>query len=470
MNKKLIILYLIAVSVIYFLSPNLHAEDTNTEIITMSFAPAEEPVPALSYKLLPRYIDQKNGNAALFYYAAAGLYPDGDTGDINEKIHKWRNLPIEQLNRKEVEETLALFTNCLRQIKLAAQRNSCQWEMPIEEGFAMQLPHLSTFRQIVFAMQLQIRLDIADGRINNAIDLLQQGMYMGRSIAQGPTIIQILVGIAIDAIMLKNIEEMIQSPNSPNLYWALSSLPRPMVDMQIAIQYELDTFFIAFPEIKNIENELLSTQQASNIIYNLINQVQALSGDISNIPFNNILPAAWVMMHYSDAKKYLLDKDYSRERIDAMPAAQAVLIYQKQQYIEIADDMFKWLEIPYRQSQPHMLKIEEQLSAISSQGIKGNLFSVFLPALSRVAFLQVRLERNIALLRTIEALRMYTAEHSGQFPESLADITSVPVPLDPVSGKEFIYKRVDLRNAHLEAPVSLEKSDKTPVYELSIKK
>jgi len=106
---------------------------------------------------------------------------------------------------------------------------------------------------------------------------------------------------------------------------------------------------------------------------------------------------------------------------------------------------------------------------ISTKGIKANLFCTLLPALYRIAFLQARLDRNIALLRTVEAIRMFAAEHSGQLPGSLTEITSVPIPADPVTGKDFIFRRIDSQNARLEAPVAPDERKRRPVYELTIK-
>jgi len=152
-----------------------------------------------------------------------------------------------------------------------------------------------------------------------------------------------------------------------------------------------------------------------------------------------------------------------------MPAAQAVLIYQKQEYLEMLDSFFKWFELPYYQAQPHLKQAEKRLDNHShTKGIKVNLFTTLLPALSRIAFLQARLDRNIALLRTIEAIRMFAADNSGRLPGSLAEIASVPIPSDPVTGKDFIYRRVDGRNARLEAPVAPAERKKRPVYELTI--
>ena len=444
--------------------------DGSIEVRKLSLAPAAEPVPAMAYRLLPRLLDQKTGNAALLYYSAAALCPDGELEDVHEKIGEWRDLPVDQLPRKEVEQALSSFSNSFHYIALAAQRADCQWEMPLEDGYSLQLPHLSTFRRMIFAMQLRIRLKIADGQTDQAMEMLQQGLYMGRSIARGRTVIQDLVGTAIAAMMFREVEGLIQMPDSANLYWALTFLPNPMVDMHSSLEYEREMLFIEFPVLRNLENEVLAPAQASTIISDFMEKIQTLSGDDYNVPFDGLLPLGWVMLHYSDAKQFLARKGFSQQRIEAMPTAQAVLIYQKQEYQEMLDNMYKWFAFPYNQARPYLEKGAQQIDDHNrTKGFKTNLFFVFMPALSRISFLQARLDRNIALLRTIEAIRMFAADHSGRLPGSLAEITSVPIPADPVTGKDFLYDRIDARNARLEAPVSPAESRKRPVYELTIK-
>lgn len=474
MCKKFIIWQLIAALGALPLCPAVRGADTTTdksvEVRTLSLVPAAEPVPAMSYRLLPRYLDQKAGNAALLYYSAAALYPDGDSEDIQKKISDWRDLPVDQLDRKEVDKALSSFSSCFHLIKLAAQRTYCQWEMPLEDGFALQLPHLSTFRRMIFAMQLQIRLKIADGQTDQALEMLQHGLYMGRGIAQGRTVIQGLVGIAITAVLLEEAEGLMQMSDSPNLYWALTTLPDPMIDMHSSLEYEREMLFIEFPALRNLENEVLTPAQASAIVSDFMKKIQTLSGDDDDVPFEGLLPLGWVMLHYSDAKQFLARKGFSQQRIEAMPAAQAVLAYQKLEYQELLDNMFKWFALPYSQAQPHLDESEQQFDDdYRNKGIKTNLFRTLLPALSRIAFLQARMDRNIALLRTIEAIRMFAADHSGRLPGSLAEITSVPIPADPVTGKGFLYDRIDAQSVRLEAPVAPAENRKRPIYELTIK-
>ena len=91
------------------------------------------------------------------------------------------------------------------------------------------------------------------------------------------------------------------------------------------------------------------------------------------------------------------------------------------------------------------------LDKLLQNKVKNNLFLHFLPALSRAYYMHARLDRRIAALRCVEAIRLYAAEHN-QLPDSLDDITEVVIPLNPVDGQPFDYKR-NGHQATLVAPI-----------------
>src|SRR5207244_6201401 len=73
------------------------------------------------------------------------------------------------------------------------------------------------------------------------------------------------------------------------------------------------------------------------------------------------------------------------------------------------------------------------------KGLKDEgLFLELVPALYKVRQAQGRLEQRVALLRHVEALRLYAAGHDGKLPEKLSDVP-VPLPPDPFTGKPFRY-------------------------------
>jgi hypothetical protein len=79
------------------------------------------------------------------------------------------------------------------------------------------------------------------------------------------------------------------------------------------------------------------------------------------------------------------------------------------------------------------------------------LAALLLPAMEKVIFATTRIDRKIAALRCIEAIRLYVGGHDGKLPAALNDLTEVPIPVDPVTGKDFEYK-VDDGKAVLSAP------------------
>jgi hypothetical protein len=71
----------------------------------------------------------------------------------------------------------------------------------------------------------------------------------------------------------------------------------------------------------------------------------------------------------------------------------------------------------------------------------------------------LRMQRTVASLRAAEALRGYAGAHDGKPPETLADITDLPLVIDPQSGKgyEAFYKLHD-GTAVLEVPPPVHQS------------
>jgi hypothetical protein len=78
------------------------------------------------------------------------------------------------------------------------------------------------------------------------------------------------------------------------------------------------------------------------------------------------------------------------------------------------------------------------------------LASVLLPAVANCQVVVERMERRIAALRTIEAVRLHAATHDGKLPNALSDVTEVPIPLNPFTGEPFAY-RLEGDTAILEA-------------------
>jgi hypothetical protein len=60
----------------------------------------------------------------------------------------------------------------------------------------------------------------------------------------------------------------------------------------------------------------------------------------------------------------------------------------------------------------------------------------------KVYLLMNRLNRHVAVLQCIEAIRLYAGSHDGEFPGKLSDVTDIKIPVDPVTKKPFSYKKI----------------------------
>ncbi len=105
------------------------------------------------------------------------------------------------------------------------------------------------------------------------------------------------------------------------------------------------------------------------------------------------------------------------------------------------------------------LRLEEQMD---SDGVDEN-------TRRRIHLLTGRVDRHLASLQCLEALRRYAAGHNNTLPQALTQITDVALPADPLTGTAFLYRR-DADKAFLAAPVP-EGGDARDAlqYELSFK-
>jgi hypothetical protein len=157
-----------------------------------------------------------------------------------------------------------------------------------------------------------------------------------------------------------------------------------------------------------------------------------------------------------------------------MPTAQAVAQYMLESYHYLYGEVFKTAYLPYPQSLASTEVIKDLLIAGETAPDRPGkeilpIARLLLPALSATITAQARTDREVAALRTIEALRLYAHEHQGRWPKSLDEITEVPVPDNPVDGQPFKY-RLEGETAILELDAVGGNARTAKRYELTLRK
>ena len=143
---------------------------------------------------------------------------------------------------------------------------------------------------------------------------------------------------------------------------------------------------------------------------------------------------------YPVAKRALLERGLSPDALEAMPAAQVVLLGVVRTYEDLRDSVFKWFFVPCAEGLEGSDAAGEELKRAELESREMALLAkLLLPGVQGITKATARTERDIAILRLVEALRMYGADHEGHLPHALDDVDEVPIPTDPVTGKPFEY-------------------------------
>jgi hypothetical protein len=418
-------------------------------------APKAEPVPALKFRLFPLASERKAGDAAAIYLRLAHERNDATKKMMFDKTDAWNELPLDKLPVKEARAFIDSFRYNLRQMELAARRQNCDWQYTLDvdsipggvrfDIIDLLLPDVQEMRLEFRMLALKARVEIAEGKPEEALRTIETGLSFSRQVAGAPFIISCLVGLAGMNQFTDCVLELQQRAEAPNLYWALAALPRPVIDFRKALEYEQRFVEMQFPELADLDRPRLPEEWDATL-KRLRQTVERLEKQMNVIaegaPARNAAAEAIARaQELPAARKYLTEKEgMSEARVAAMPPAEALLRAMMAQYKDHRDERFKAGYLPYSEARS-MLSAADKRLGTAPDNLAVRLARVFMPAVKKADLALGLMERKIAAQRVVEALRMHAAAHDGQLPEKLEQITAVPVPTDPLTGKAFEYHR-----------------------------
>jgi hypothetical protein len=458
----------------------LGAQDKTPEAVKLVVYPSAAPSPALKHFLLPPARELKPGNAAVFYQRAHSpdLFNAFERLGWFSKLHDWLDQPIAKTLEKD--DTLSphgpgrqalLRSEIFKELAYAARCESCDWQLSDRlraEGIGLLLPEVNSLRQMAQLVAFKARVEIQDNQIDQAFATLQTGFAMGRHVADCPILIHALVGMSIGQTMLGSVEEFIQRPGAPNLYWALRDLPEPYVDLRRPLQGDRMLIDGWMPDIRRMLSEPKFQPLPLHTLRSQVDKVIGFPHGSNRTDF-----AAALALVHPQAVTFFRARGHSAEELDALPVTQLVLMYSLAQWDHWYDATYRWHNVPYWQARAGLKQAVEQRERILRGQREGLTILVQLVSPNEsIFFLKARLQRRIAALQCVEALRMYAAAHNGKLPDALEDIREVPIPLDPVTGKPFEYASDGITaRLHGPRPPGELASERTVLlYQISLKK
>ena len=438
--------------------------------------PAAEPDPALKYRLVPERRGLVPGNAAVFYHRAILMFKtreaqsrtEGDTASpaetTEQALSKWSYAPIGEIPVEEVRARLDPFANVLKEVELGAKRLDCDWEFDLRrEGASLLISEIQETRSLARLVTVKARVAIRDGRTDEAMHWIEVGFVLGRHVAHGPTVIQGLVGLAINSVMANVLKDLIGASGTPSLYWALADRPRPFLDMRYPMEGERYILEDELPGLEELDRGIWSLDEARRFADEMQRKLygfvagEPIPGGGAAVPSGmpdlarRLGIAAMAARIYPEARRALIAEGRPEAEVEAMPVVQVATIYTYRAYRRRRDDMYKWMNLPYKIS---FDRFDWSDGATLDQKLANPMLAIFLammPALHQARLAALRLDRQLDALQCVEAIRLYAQAHGGELPESLEAIAEAPAPLDPITGHPFSYERKG-DSATLSAP------------------
>jgi len=236
----------------------LRAQATSDPNVPRVFSLAIEPSrldPAQkSLSLMPKAEELTKGNAASFYSKAVEAMPADF--DMNP-VWDWRNMPLRNLPQGQVQAVLEQVKASLDMMSQGARCKSCTWPRfasgEVPDGAA-------AYRQLACLLCIKARLEIAQGQDEKSLDTIRSGLAASKHVGEAPSIILGLVGVAMADLMLLAIQDLSQVRGTPNLYPAIHSLPRPLVDMEVSISSDHPPWLVRVRMKRELEESYEKTR------------------------------------------------------------------------------------------------------------------------------------------------------------------------------------------------------------------
>lgn len=389
---------------------------TSTEIlIKLTVRPKAAPKPALRYLLLPDLKEMHPGNPVPIY--------------------------LKCLMERDLTGKETIGRAALKEADRAARLDKPDWQILEKlktDGISLLLPDVQVVRALAAGLQDRCRTEIARGQVDDALRTTKTMFAMSRHMGEHPTLIGGLVGVAIATIAVGPLEDLLELPDCPNLYWALTDLPVPLVSMDKGMEGERVLIASEFHELTDKEP---MTEEQINKMAEHIDKIQLMG---KKVPEDESAVALLAKRgkdpaYLQAARQRLAEYGIPEERLARFLPGQVLLLDENREYEVRRDEYMKLMRLQQWQI--------DALAPSDKPGKRKALFELLLPGLDKVRKAQSRIEQRIGLLRCVEALRLYAADHDGKLPEKLADV-AVPLPVDPFTGKAFRYE-VQGDTAHL---------------------
>jgi hypothetical protein len=430
-------------------------------VIPISLKPAAPARPLSSAYLLPEAIESIPGNRVQ-QFLRSFMEQDKLFGKAeSEKRQAWNALPLKDLPLKDVKGYAGRFID--RDLYDAVRMDRADWQLWYfvrRDGHGTLMPDLQKMRVLADLLKTRVRGEIAAGDSAAALHVLKIHFGLAKTLETNPTLIGHLVGVAVATIACNALDELVQVDGCPNLFWSLTDLPAPFLDLRPALQGERVMTTAHFDKLLTATGPLSDEEMALQIknlfVLTALNRegpaptldvagtyakwaadatrVEKVRATLLDLGFR---PTATVDLtkEFGVIDRRPTKQPSPAEIVRTLTPLQVVVTGDILQYVAYRDELFKGASLPFPQAVAGFKEAEAAAEKSKDSRLVGPLL---VPDMKRFKAAQIRLEQRIAYLRVIEAIRLYAHENGGKLPAKLDDI-KLPIPSDPFTNQPFEY-------------------------------
>lgn len=440
-------------------------EDAAPDWTELTISAAKEPVPSLKYRFWPHPNDLKAGRAETHFYRALILYREIDR-EVRQQAESEFLENFEKADSQDVEEYLRLAATTIEELEALSLSTDQSWDLGVRNRlglawYSILLPDVQDARALARLLSVRAEYQLRQKDFEGFAQTMQTCFRLAGFVGQGEIIVQQLVGVAIEGSFLQLVEKAISTPNCPNFYWALASIPRPLCDFRRSFEFEATLLVRAFPFLEEARDGKLSDDQWRQKLMTAGEDVR----ELSNASLTLMVPMGLLLGSQAQAdaaKQRLLEIGYTSADLDDRGRVELIALQTYVELLTIQDNMIKAAFLPPHKSQGVLERSEAVFERMTSNNGEPSLALIIagllLPAQRQALHAGYRTDFNLKRLLTIESIRDYLAHPSGRFPKTLDQLTRLPAFDDPYTGDALDYELDDSVNppqAIIRAPEEL---------------
>lgn len=373
-------------------------------------------------------------------------------------------------NLEQAREFVRDYKDVFRLMETGSRCKNCEFGFvlleseDIEEIWSTAFSEVQHARELARILRVKTRLEIHEKQYAEAVKSMRLGLQLARHYGEQPLLYCTLVGISIQGIVYSDLQLMMQDPQSPNLYWAVSHKPNPYFTNWVGYFEEMNYLYRVLPVLKKaMEHPEACSDQQWTILLDRMELVfrkqmeewdeSASSDDPDTKPEIPKWPdkeTAWNL-----ARIHLQKKGKNPEEIETMSREKAIGLHLVHDVSILRDEMFKSVYLPLGEEVEEDESLEKKVfNGENSITTPYALWFAdwFFPSIYAGRRAYARAQLNTDVFRIAEAISLFMEENGGKIPENLDQITSVSIPrIDPFTGKAYEY-RVEEGRGIIEVP------------------